>query len=121
MGRTDEMVARLRSLQAAHPGITALAIVSSDGLSIASTLPGGNTEDRLSAMSAAMLALGDRVAEELGRGAFEQVLIGGEQGFVALMSMGEKAVLAAVADQHARPGLVLLDMRRALEDLRQLM
>jgi len=44
--------------------------VSVDGLPIASALPQGVEEDRVSAMSAAMLSLGERIANELGRGAF---------------------------------------------------
>ena len=66
--RTQQMVDRLRELQASSPDIEASAIVSVDGLSIASALPHGVEEDRVSAMSAAMLSLGERIASELGRG-----------------------------------------------------
>ena len=65
--RTQQMVDRLRELQASSPDIEASAIVSVDGLSIASALPQGVEEDRVSAMSAAMLSLGERIATELGR------------------------------------------------------
>ena len=51
--RTQQMVDRLRELQASSPDIEASAIVSVDGLSIASALPQGVEEDRVSAMSAA--------------------------------------------------------------------
>jgi predicted regulator of Ras-like GTPase activity (Roadblock/LC7/MglB family) len=91
-----------------------------DGLSIASALPQGVEEDRVSAMSAAMLSLGERIASELGRGSLEQVYIKGEKGYVVLMSVGEEAVLTALAREHAKLGLILLDMRRAAEDLSKL-
>ena len=68
--RTQMMVDRLRELQASSPDIEASAIVSVDGLTIASALPQGVEEDRVSAMSAAMLSLGERIAGELGRGSF---------------------------------------------------
>jgi hypothetical protein len=74
-------------------------------------------EDRVSAMSAAMLSLGERIASELGRGALEQVYIKGENGYVLLMSVGEEAVLTVMARKEAKLGLILLDMRRAAEDL----
>jgi len=77
--RTQQMVDRLRELQASSPDIEASAIVSVDGLSIASALPQGVEEDRVSAMSAAMLSLGERIASELGRGTLEQVYIKGEK------------------------------------------
>jgi predicted regulator of Ras-like GTPase activity (Roadblock/LC7/MglB family) len=114
------MVDRLRELQASSPDIEASAVVSVDGLSIASALPQGVEEDRVSAMSAAMLSLGERIATELGRGSLEQVYVKGEKGYVVLMSVGEEAVLTALAREQAKLGLILLDMRRATEDLSKL-
>lgn len=111
------MVDRLRDLQASSPDIDASAVVSVDGLSIASALPRGVEEDRVSAMSAAMLSLGERIASELGRGTLEQVYIKGQKGFVILMSVGQDAVLTALAGEQAKLGLLFLDMRRAAEDL----
>jgi predicted regulator of Ras-like GTPase activity (Roadblock/LC7/MglB family) len=114
------MVDRLRELQASSPDIEASAIVTVDGLPIASALPQGVEEDRVSAMSAAMLSLGERIATELGRGSLEQVYIKGQMGYVVLMSVGEDAVLTALAREQAKLGLIFLDMRRATEDLTKL-
>ena len=114
------MVDRLRALQASSPDIEASAVVSVDGLRIASSLPQGVEEDRVSAMSAAMLSLGERISSELGRGSLEQVYIKGEKGFVVLMSVGEEAVLTALAREQAKLGLIFLDMRRATEDFEKL-
>jgi uncharacterized protein len=118
--RTKQMVDRLREMQVSSPDIEASAIVSVDGLSIASALPQEIEEDRVSAMSAAMLSLGERIASELGRGGLEQVYIKGEKGFVVLMAIGEEAVLTALASEKAKLGLIFLDMRRAVEDLEKL-
>lgn len=118
--RTQLMVERLRELQASSPDIEASAIVSVDGLTIASALPQGIEEDRVSAMSAAMLSLGERIASELGRGVLEQVYIKGVSGYVILMSVGEDAVLTALSREQAKLGLIFLDMRRATEDLKKL-
>jgi hypothetical protein len=96
------MVDRLRELQASSPDIEASAVVSVDGLSIASALPQGVEEDRVSAMSAAMLSLGERIATELGRGSLEQVYVKGQKGYVVLMSVGEEAVLTALAREQAK-------------------
>jgi len=119
--RTQKLVERLRDLQASSPDIEASAIVSVDGLTIASALPQGIEEDRVSAMSAAMLSLGERIASELGRGSLEQVYIKGGQGYVVLMAVGEEAVLTALARQQAKLGLIFLDMRRAAEDIAKLL
>jgi uncharacterized protein len=118
--RTEQMVSRLKDLQVSTPDIEASAVVSVDGLIIASALPSDVEEDRVSAMSAAMLSLGDRIAGELGRGVLDQVYIRGANGYVILSAVGEEAVLTVLARQDAKLGLVFLDMRRAAEDLSRL-
>jgi predicted regulator of Ras-like GTPase activity (Roadblock/LC7/MglB family) len=115
--RADQMVERLRSMQAAAPDIEASAVVSVDGLIIASALQQGVEEDRVSAMSAAMLSLGERISGELGRASLEQVYIKGDSGAIVLTSIGDEAVLTALARQEAKLGLIFLEMRRAAEDL----
>jgi uncharacterized protein len=115
--RSEQLVNRLRAMQAAAPDIEASAIVSVDGLIMASALPAEVEEDRVSAMSAAMLSLGERIASELGRGGLEQVYIKGNAGFIVLASIGAEAVLTTLARQDAKLGLIFLEMRRAAEDL----
>ena len=115
--RTDVLVARLRKLQMDAPGIEAAAVVSVDGLAIASSLPPGVEEDRVSAMSAAMLSLGERIAGELGRGALDEVYLKGREGCVVLRSIGDEAVLTVLAGGQAKIGWLFLYMRRAAEDL----
>jgi predicted regulator of Ras-like GTPase activity (Roadblock/LC7/MglB family) len=115
--RSQQMVERLRSMQAASPDIEASAIVSVDGLIMASALQADVEEDRVSAMSAAMLSLGERIASELGRGALDQVYIKGSNGFIILTAVGSEAVLTALAREGAKLGLIFLEMRRCAEDL----
>jgi predicted regulator of Ras-like GTPase activity (Roadblock/LC7/MglB family) len=119
--RTEQLVARLRDLQASSGDVEAAAIVSVDGLSIASSLPVGTEEDRVSAMSAAMLSLGERITSELGRGLLQQVLVKGENGYVILTSVGEEAVLTVIARKEAKLGLIFLDIARTVQDLEKLL
>lgn len=118
--RTELMVDRLRDLQTSSPDVEAAAVVSVDGLAMASALPREVSEDRVSAMSAAMLSLGERIAEELGRGSLEQVYIKGKGGYVLLSAVGKEAVLTVLARADAKLGLLFLDMRRATEDIEKL-
>jgi len=115
--RTEQLISRLQDLQTSSTDVEASAVVSVDGLIIASALPPTVEEDRVSAMSAAMLSLGERIASELGRGVLSQVYVKGDQGYVLLMSVGREAVLTVLARQEAKLGLIFLDMRRAAEDL----
>lgn len=112
---------RLRDLQASSTDIEASAVVSVDGLTMASALPSDIEEDRVSAMSAAMLSLGERIANELGRGVLDQVYIKGQTGYVILMSIEREAVLTVLARDKAKLGLLFLDMRRAAEDLEKIL
>lgn len=118
--RTELMVDRLRDLQSTTPEIEASAVVSVDGLIMASSLPAGVEEDRVSAMSAAMLSLGERISSELGRGVLDQVYVKGKEGYVILMSVGDEAVLTTLVRQSAKLGLIFLDMRRTADDLEKL-
>lgn len=115
--RSERMAERLRDLQASSPDIEASAVVSVDGLIIASALPADVEEDRVSAMSAAMLSLGERIAGELRRGNLQQLYVRGDNGYVILMSIGEEAVLTVMARDKAKLGLLFLDMSRAVRDL----
>ena len=114
---SERMVSRLRDLQMGSPEIEASAVVSVDGLIMASALPEDSEEDRVSAMSAAMMSLGERIAHELGRGVIEEFYIRGEYGYVVIMAVGEDAVLTALTRHQAKLGLIFLEMRRAAEDL----
>ncbi len=116
----EAMVDRLHDLQGRTPDVEASAVVSVDGLTIAAVLPTSIEEDRVSAMSAAMLSLGERIAGELGRGGLDEVYIHGDDGYVLLTSIGNGAVLTVLARKHAKLGLVFLEMRRAAEDLEKL-
>jgi predicted regulator of Ras-like GTPase activity (Roadblock/LC7/MglB family) len=107
----------MHTLQQSSPDIVAAALVSVDGLIIASALLPEMSEDRVSAMSAAMLSLGEQISKEMGRGSLEQVHIKGDNGYVVLMSVGEKAVLTGLVNLQAKLGLIFLDMRRAADEL----
>lgn len=111
------MVDRLGDLHANTPDVEASAVVSVDGLIIAAALPTTVEEDRVAAMSAAMLSLGERIAGELGRGSLDEVYIHGDEGYVLLTSVGFEAVLTVLARHQGKLGLIFLEMRRAAEDL----
>jgi hypothetical protein len=105
--------ALLTELMRRTPELEAAAVVTADGLPMASALPADMDEDRVAAMSAALLSLGERAAEGLGRGGLSQVHIQGESGGVWLLAAGDDAVLVGVSGPDAKAGLVLYELRRA--------
>ena len=112
MTKADLLAHALDDFLAVAGDVEAAAVVSSDGLPMASALPPYVEEDRLAAMSAALLTLGERAAEGLGKGELSQVFIEGAHGHVVLMAAGPDAVLVTVTARGAKVGLVLFEMRR---------
>lgn len=119
--RDDLLSTILSELNGTSADIEASAVISTDGLMMAAHLPQGLDEDRVGAMSAAMLSLGDRTAAELARGELEQVLVKGANGYVLLAHAGEDAVLTVLAKPTAKLGLIFLDVRRATDKVYRLL
>lgn len=115
--REEQLATALDDLMENNQEIEAAALVSLDGFTMASALPDGMHEDRVGAMSAAILGLGERAAAELGRGHLSQVFIEGEDGYVVLIAAGDRAVLTCLAGMQAKLGLVLYDMRDSAETI----
>lgn len=110
--RSDRLDRAIHALLAQTPEIEAAAVVSFDGLPMAAALPPSMDEDRVAAMSAALLSLGERAAQGLGRGELSQVYIEGDAGTVFLVSCDDEAVLVAVASKGAKVGMMLYEVRR---------
>lgn len=119
--REEQLAEALDDLMHNDGDIQAAALVSLDGFTMASALPEGMQADRVGAMSAAILGLGERAAAELGRGHLSQVFIEGETGYVLLIAAGDRAVLTAMADPAAKLGLVLYDMKATAERIGQIL
>jgi len=119
--REQRLVLTLDHLMDENAEIEAAALVSLDGFTMASALPEGMQEDRVGAMSAAILGLGERAATELGRGHLSQVFIEGEDGYVMLIAAGDRAVLTCLAGKQAKLGLVLYDMREAADGIAEIL
>jgi predicted regulator of Ras-like GTPase activity (Roadblock/LC7/MglB family) len=115
--RQQLLVSILNDLTSASEDIEASAVISTEGLMIASVLTAGSDEGRVGAMTAAMLSLGERTASELGRGDLEQVLVKGSKGYVLMLHAGEDAVLLLLVRPQAKLGLIFLDAKRAAENL----
>lgn len=119
--RADLLTSVLTELNGTSADIEASGVISTDGLMMASVLPSGMDEDRVGAMSAAMLSLGDRTAQELSRGNLEQVLIKGNHGYVLMTYAGQEAVLTVLAKPNAKLGLIFLDVKRAAESIAEML
>jgi uncharacterized protein len=114
----NKIGAILQDFVSSTPDIQGAALVSPDGLPLASTLPSGMDEERTSAMSAAMLSLGERIGKELARGTVDRILVEGDNGYGILMGCGEDAVLLVLANQGAKQGMLMLDIKQTVKDIK---
>jgi uncharacterized protein len=121
MTRAELLAGALDEFLTVSPEVEAAAIVSSDGLPMASALPPGVEEDRLAAMSAALLILGERAANGLGKGDLCQVMVEAGDGYIVLMAAGPHAVLVGVTSTDAKAGLLLFEMKRMAGKVETLM
>jgi len=117
MSRTESLNRILRSLLSGTPDLDASALISEDGLMIASALPQHVEEVRVAGMSATLLSLGTRAAAELERGDLEQVLVRGSNGYAVMMTAAPGTVLLVLATRNAKLGMVFLDMNRAVKEI----
>lgn len=110
----------LNQLHDNTPDLLASAIVSVDGIALAWLLDRRTNPDRVGGMSAALLSLGSRAAKELECGHLKQVVVEGDDGFTVLVQAGEQTVLVATARAQAKLGLILLNTRDTVKQIRQL-
>ena len=110
----------LKKLLAAIPEVKAAAIVSAEGLPIASALPQGIDETRIAAMTAALLSLAERSVIEMEKGEFEQLYVRGNEGYLLVLQAGPNAVLTVSTTKDVRLGLIFLDCKRTCEKIAKL-
>ncbi len=103
----------LRSLNSKSEEMEASAVISRDGLSVASVLGKEVDPDRLGAMCAALLGLADKTAGELARGELKLVLLHGSKGVLLLVHVGSTHVLALAAKPKINLGMVLMEAKKA--------
>ncbi|NWF96821.1 MAG: roadblock/LC7 domain-containing protein [Candidatus Thorarchaeota archaeon] len=113
--RVDKINSAIRDFETV-PGVEGAALVSSDGLMISSALP-ESEQERVAAISAAMLSLGEKISGELNRGSFLEIYVKSERGYTLMTSVGDNALMMVLAKPDAQLGLIFLDMKRLAQSL----
>lgn len=121
MSRIDELNNVLRRLQSNSPGIEGSALISEDGLLLASALSAGMDESRIAGMTATLLNLGGRAARELGRGGLEEVIVRGDHGYAVVLNAAHGTLLLCITNESSKLGLIFFDMREAIQALQRVL
>ena len=119
--RSEQVQQSLEKLKNASNEIEGVALVSTDGFIIASILPETLDEERVAAIAAGFQGLSDRCAQDLSKGRPRQFFLQTDQGYIVITDAGQDACLAAFSSRYGKPGMLLLDIRRAAEEIRALM
>lgn len=111
----------LQTFVSGSADVQGAALVSPDGLALASVLSAGMDEERTAAMSASILSLGERIASELARGVVERIVVEGEKGYAVLVGCGSDAVLLVLANENVKQGILFLEVKRIVSRLAPLL
>jgi predicted regulator of Ras-like GTPase activity (Roadblock/LC7/MglB family) len=117
----DQLDFVLNNFERNVPHVQATAVVSNDGLVIASRLPDQVEEDRIGAMGAAILSISSRSGDELDRGDMERVLIEGTAGYILIRSIGDIAILVALVEKEVRLGMLFYECKICIEKLKEIL
>ncbi len=110
----------LDELVAASPHINAVAVVRISGLTVMSVMPAYvAAQEHVSAMSAVMVLLGERITRAMKSGTLNKVYVKGDDGHIVLTSVGHDAVLMITAKEQAPLGMLFVEMARAAEKLKK--
>lgn len=104
------------------PEIIAVAIISREGLPIASALLKRFDETRITAMTAAILSLVEELIIEMDKGDFDQLCIKGSDGYILILKAGSNALLTVSTTKisNVRLELISLDCKRICEKIANL-
>ncbi len=115
MSRLENLNNVLRKFQSESPGVEASALISEDGLMIASALAPEMEETRIAGMTATLLNVGVRVSAELARGEVREVIVRGQYGYAVMINAGQGTLLLALASEASKLGLIFFDMRETIK------
>ena len=112
----------LMDLKSSSSDILGAAVVSLDGLMIASYLPIKEINpEGVGAMSAALLGLSKKTAEALLLGDFKETYIKSKEGTIHLYTISTAGVLAVLARHDANIGMVNLESRQAAQKIGEIL
>jgi uncharacterized protein len=121
MPTTKEMLEKILKDIKVTGGIEASAVVSRDGLLIASDIPQNVHAETFAAMTATMLGAAETAVEELNKGVVDRIIIEGKDVKIIGTGTGQKAILIVMTEPNTRLGLVLVEMDKAKEKIKGLL
>lgn len=114
---SEDAQARVERLVSEQTDVMGAVVASEDGHAIAAysrrDLPG----ERIAAMGSSLVGLGSTMAETVGQGSNEFVIIQNKEGYVATLRIDSRHLLTVAANSGVNLGMLLSLSRSAAEEL----
>jgi predicted regulator of Ras-like GTPase activity (Roadblock/LC7/MglB family) len=98
-------------------GVDSSAVVTRDGLLIASDISDAVDAETFAAMTATMVGAAETAMNEVGAGIPDRVIVESKKSKIISIGAGEKALLIVMTESDASLGLILLKMRETSEKI----
>jgi len=99
--------------------VESLILISKDGLPISSTLS-MEEEEKIAALSASLVMLGERAIEDFKKGEFEEIFAKGKDGYIFIYNLSPNIALLGILNNEAKLGLIRLELRNLVNDLKEI-
>jgi predicted regulator of Ras-like GTPase activity (Roadblock/LC7/MglB family) len=109
--KSENIIQILKNLVSS--GIEGTAVVTKDGLLVASELSESIDGETLAAMTATMTGAAETAMSELKKKEIERVIVESKDARLISVEAGKKTILVCMVNMKAKLGLVLLEMERA--------
>lgn len=113
----SKLKAVLADLRERSDDVLSSALLTEDGIMLAADIANKNAEDRLAAMSAAVLSIGGRMSSDILNDATERVMIKSKAGYLVVTQVAQEMLLAVIAKSDAKLGMVFHDIEKVAKQL----
>lgn len=111
----------LREAEQSVDGIQGVAVVSTDGLPMASAVDTKMGEAELAALASSMLSIGSTAMDNLRKGKLDSIYVKCDKGYILLRYSGPLAVVLFITEENARLGPLLLELKRTATRLEEML
>jgi uncharacterized protein len=113
----EKILSHLKDLDSSSINIESSALVSVDGLVIATTLPLDMDADHIGAFCAGVFLLGYHSSEKCASGVLEQVLLKCAKNQIVMMRAGTEVILTVITKPYANLEQILFSLKHAIEKI----
>lgn len=116
-----EMVQQALAALEARPEVAGAALVSREGLVVASRLPAQADSEAMAALMVTLARTAEQLAEASGRTTIDRMVLEGAGGMIIAMPVAAESLLVVLTAPGAAAGKLLYDLRQSRGDLAALL